>query len=374
MIRNTELSSMKYSICGLLAVLALLIVTTGCSSKPKPATTNFVVTSLDAQRLGYTPRWAINLLVDPDQELAFITPLGDTIVTVEHPSNVITVIDANNGQLLWRKKWVTDAQTLFEPNRLGNHVIVNSDREVFHMDARTGRLNSVSRMEDQVNDGPMITDTLAIFGSNRGRVFAHDLVTGHSRWANELASGIDVRPIVAGNGVFVADIRGTFALFESESGDRLWTGRTFGKITSRPVYSNTTQLIYLASEDQNVYAINRSTGKDRWIYRTSEPIVNDLILLGNTLFVTQSTGLTALDAITGNVVWTIPHKYQVVDLIDQRLIVNSGVYLMMLDVTNGKTIREIPFIERVQDVKSALDDSLIVVTPKGRMVRLDPHR
>jgi len=374
MIRNTELSSMRYSLCGLLVVLALLLATTGCSSKPRLHTSNFVVTSLDAQRMGYTPRWATNLLIDPSQKMAHITPLGDVIAITEHPSNAITVIDANTGSIRWRKKWVTDAQTLFEPSRLGNHIIVNSDRDVFHLDVQTGRLVSVSRMQDQVNDGPMLTGTLAIFGSNRGRVFAHDLTTGHSRWAAEMAGGVDVRPIVAGNGVFIADILGTFALFEADSGTRVWTGRTFGKITARPAYSNATQLIYLASEDQNLYAINRSTGKDRWIYRTGEPFVVDPVLLGNTLFVTQSNGLTAIDAITGSKLWNIPHRYQVVDLIDHRLIVSSGVYLMMIDVTNGKTLREVPFIERVQSVVPAIDDSLIVVTPQGRMVRLDPHR
>ena len=62
-----------------------------------------------------------------------------------------------------------------------------------------------------------------------------------------------------------------------------------------------------------------------------------------------------------------------VDLIDQRLIVNGGVYLMVLDATNGKTLREVPFMEPIQSVLTGENDSLIIVAPNGRMVRLDPH-
>lgn len=374
MIRNTQSRPMNLKLWGMVSLLTVLFsLTIGCGGGTQRLTTNFVVTSLDAQRLGYTPRWATTLNVDPSQTIAYATSLGDVIITLESPSNVVTAIDANDGSIRWRIKWLSDAQRLYEPNRAGDQIVINSDRYIYHLDVRTGRRTSESRLEDQVNDGPVIKDTLAIFGSNVGRVFAHDLVTGHSRWNGELSATILVRPIIVGNNVFTADARGVYALFDATNGQRLWTGRAFSTVSARPVASSTTQLIYIPSEDQNIYAVNRSTGKDRWIYRTSKPFLANPVLLGNTLFVNQQGSLTAIDAITGNKIWSLNENYHAVDLIDQRLIVNGGVYLMVLDATNGKTLREVPFMEPIQSVLTGENDSLIIVAPNGRMVRLDPH-
>src|SRR5690606_6996519 len=125
---------------------------------------------------------------------------------------------------------------------------------------------------------------------------------------------------------------------------------------------------------QNLYAVNRATGRDQWIYRTTQPFLQDPVLLGNTLLLTQRNTLTAVDAISGNKLWERQGQYHAVDLIDQRLIVNGGVYLMILDVTTGKTLREVPFIEPIQKVLTGENDSLIIVSPTGKVERLDPQR
>lgn len=367
---------MNHKLWSILALLTAMTFTVGCQSGPESMVgkSNYLVTALDAQRIGYVPRWAMNFLLGEDQELAHVAALGDLVVVVEHPSNWVVGIDANDGTVRWRNKFVSETERLYQPNRADDRIVVNTGKQLFHLDPRTGRVRSISDLESQVSDGPVIKDNIAIFGSGTGRVFAHDVTTGMSRWTAEMAAGVSVRPIIIEQSVFATDALGVYTLLDLQTGERQWTGRTFAQISAKPVASDNTQLIYIPSQDQNLYAVNRATGRDQWIYRTTQPFLQDPVLLGNTLLLTQRNTLTAVDAISGNKIWERKGNYHAVDLIDQRLIVNGGVYLMILDVTTGKTLREVPFIEPIQSVLTGENDSLIIVSPNGKVERLDPQR
>lgn len=367
---------MNYKLWAIMTLLATLTFSVGCASSDNSSITasNYLVTALDAQRMGYTPRWAMNLIVTPGSELAHVVALGDVVIAVESPSNWVICIDANDGSIRWRHKWLSENERLHEPSRSEDLLVINSGKELFHLNLSTGKVISMSTLSEQVNDGPVIDENLAIFGSLNGRVFAHDIFTGFSRWEAEMPAGIVVRPIIVGQNVFAADATGIYALYNIRNGERMWTGRTFAQVSAKPVASETTQLIYIPSEDQNLYAVNRATGKDRWIYRSTEPLRHNPVLLGNSLFVTQTKTLTAVDAITGKVIWAIPHAYHAVDQIDQKLIVNADVYLMTLDATTGKRLREVPFVQPIRSVLTGPDDSLVIVSHDGKVERLDPNR
>lgn len=368
---------MNYKLWGIMTLLAALTISVGCSSSGTTetlGTSNYLVTALDAQRIGYTPRWAMNLIITPGSELKHVTTLGDVVVAVESPSNWVICVDGNDGSIRWRSKWLSENERLYEPSRSENLIVINSGKQLFHLDVNTGKLVTMSTLEEQVNDGPVIADNMAIFGSLSGKVYAHDIQTGFSRWDAEMPAGIVVRPIIVGQNVFAADATGIYALFNMRSGERLWTGRTFAQVSAKPAASETTQLVYVASEDQNLYALNRATGNDRWIYRTTEPLRNDPVLLGNTLFITQKKSLTAVDAISGNKIWSLDRAYHAIDMIDQKLIVNADVYLMILDATTGKRLREVPFMQPIQSILTGPDDSLVIVSPDGKIERLDPQR
>lgn len=370
---------MNHKLWSILTLLTAMAFSMGCQSGPSASestvgNSNYLVTALDAQRIGYVPRWAMNFVLGEGQELAYVAALGDLVVVVEHPSNWVIGIDANDGSIRWRSRWLSETERLYQPSRANDRILVNSSKQLFHLDPRNGRVRKISRLEEQVSDGPVISDHLAIFGSGTGRVFAHDVTTGMSRWTADMAAAVTVQPIVVEQSVLATDTMGVYTLLDLQTGERLWTGRTFAQISAKPVASDNTQLIYIPSQDQNLYAVNRATGRDRWIYRTTQPFLENPVLLGNTLLLTQRDTFTAVDAISGNRLWQREGNFHAVDLIDQRLIVNGGVYLMILDVTTGKTIREVPFIEPIKRVLVGENDSLIVVSPTGKLERLDAQR
>lgn len=368
---------MNYKLWGLIALVVPALLLTGCRSKDQVGRytpSEFLMTALDAKRLNYAPRWATNLNdAEKHQSVAYAAALGDLIITIESPSNLVTAINANDGSIRWREMPTGVTQPLYEPNRSGDDIIINTGQNIYLLNALTGKLTSKAKLFAQVTDGPVISGKMAIFGGVNGQIFAHSLQTGYSRWTAELPTAVLVRPIVSGPNVFVTDAQGVYTLLSLTTGERVWTGRTFAKISAKPVASDTTQLVYIPSQDQNVYAVSRTTGKDRWIYRTNYPVLKDLAIFGNTLFVNQPDGLAAVDAISGELLWKRPGNYRPIDLIDQRLIVNAGVYLSVLDVATGQTIREATLVEPIKSILRGPDDSLILVTSKGRVTRIDPQ-
>ena len=181
-----------------------------------------VIDAVDAYRIGYdAPRWTSDLgLLDSD-ELAAVAVLGDLIVCVARPSNMVTGVSVRDGDVLWRRVVARSTDQLFEPVRLDDEILINTETSLMHLAASDGRLLGRSTLEAAVSDRPVLVGKHAIFGGLTGRVFAHNTVTGYSSWSQQMTAGITVRPVVSGSNVFVADSRGAYRMFATGSGRAL---------------------------------------------------------------------------------------------------------------------------------------------------------
>ncbi len=84
--------------------------------------------------------------------------------------------------------------------------------------------------------------------------------------------------------------------------DDLWRFKTGGHVYSSPTVSN--GVVYVGSDDNNLYAIDAVTGKEKWRFKTggyveSSPAVSDgVVYVGS-----QDNILYAIDALTGTEKW-----------------------------------------------------------------------
>ena len=332
-----------------------------------------VIESAMAHRIGYNPpRWSRDLALGPKDRVVHATLLGDVIVCIERPSNMVSAVSVRDGGLVWQKHPAKPTLRLFEPVRLKDEILINSETHIYYLAANDGRLVGMGALEATVADRPVLVDRFAIFGGLNGRVFAHSTATNRSAWSQQMSAGVTARPVTAGLDVFVTDSKGVYGMFESIEGGNKWKGQTYGQISATPAVSS--DRVFVACEDQAMYALDRISGREAWRYRAGKPLKAAPIVIGNVVFLPDpDKGLVALDAATGEPLWTNDTTGSPVKTFKGRLLLNDGSSLIAVDPESGKTVVQVP-VKPLRTVLLGPADSLILVSEKGQLTRLDVQR
>ncbi|MBO0511579.1 outer membrane protein assembly factor BamB family protein [Streptomyces beijiangensis] len=220
--------------------------------------------------------------------------------------------EATNGEKLWE---LTGGQTDFEtpeagPALDGDTVFVWKDARLFALDSRTGSERWSYPVGDAASCGgvPVRVAPAAdgyVYVAAGTRVLAIDRATGHVRWHFEAPAvflsppAFAPGPAVAGGGVYLADYLGT------------------------------------------VYALDATTGKDRWRIATeSRQSVEPVLVADGNVHVGSGSALYTLDAVTGTPKWRFAAGGGVVGapvVADGRLHFGSADHcLYTLDAAGGQ--------------------------------------
>jgi outer membrane protein assembly factor BamB len=88
-----------------------------------------------------------------------------------------------------------------------------------------------------------------------------------------------------------------------------WSFHTGGAIVASPTIADS--VVYIASMDGYLYAVDQETGKEKWKYKSRTPIASSpAVVDGSVYFVSSMGALGALDAKTGNIKWVLPTEYE----------------------------------------------------------------
>ena len=136
-----------------------------------------------------------------------------------------------------------------------------------------------------------------------------------------------------------------------------WKFHTNGEISTAP--SVVDGVAYFGSSDQCVYAVDVATGREVWAFRTANMVMSEPLVVGGRIFVgsgnktvvstpagvlrgTGPSGVYALDASTGRLIWHFPTPGEVMSTL---LYQNGAVYaatgnstFYALDAATGKLL------------------------------------
>nr|QCB65000.1 hypothetical protein [uncultured bacterium] len=146
----------------------------------------------------------------------------------------------------------------------GPLLYIISQNSFFIINARTGDIVVQKEMPYNldVTSTPLLTDGEIIFGTADKGLVALDRVTLEQKWNTLLGNSL----------VFTSPYTRTFA----------------STVETSPVLAG--QTVIVGASDGNIYALNPSTGKITWRYRTGAPIFSTPALSGNVLVVTDFGG------------------------------------------------------------------------------------
>jgi outer membrane protein assembly factor BamB len=354
-------------------LVLMLLAAVGCGDwSRRSGGSGLLIEPPDAARLGYVVNWSTNLSVPRRHVLTSITLLDDLLVTVEAPGNLVTAISVRDGSVRWQRVIGEPTEKVYTPVRDGERIYLNNNTMIFTVGANRGDLIASSKLAQVVETGPVLIGRYAVFGGAEGRVFAHDVDAGYAKWSYLLTSAIVAPPVVSQQNVFLADSQGIYAMLRADSGELIFRGRTFGPVTARP--ASTRSGVYIASHDQSLYALNRVTGQDKWVYRTAAPLKQSPVALGQAVYLPMpNAGLVALNAGNGQVLWRTDLRATPVKAGHGQVLLLYPGGLRLVDQATGRVVEDAPTMT-LQTALPGPDGGLLIVSPGGRVHRLNPKR
>ncbi len=110
-------------------------------------------------------------------------------------------------------------------------------------------------------------------------------------------------PAVANGIVYIGSEDNNVYALDTNTGAKIWSYTTENVVYSSPTVAN--GIVYIGSEDNNVYALNATTGTKVWNYTTGDIVVsNPAVANGIVYVVSWDHNVYALDATTGTKVWS----------------------------------------------------------------------
>ncbi|SFS38083.1 outer membrane protein assembly factor BamB family protein [Halostagnicola kamekurae] len=164
-------------------------------------------------------------------------------------------------------------------------------------------------------DAPPVLDRDTVYvGSSAGTVYAFDRYDGRRRWRFETELTLASSLVVTDDSLLVVATDGTVFALEPETGTLRWQGTVSGRVESPPTLSRGVLFI---GHGEGVSALEATTGEPLWTHETEAGVVGAPATLAGTDFEhvyvgTSRNRVGALEAETGEEVWAAPTKGSVV--------------------------------------------------------------
>ncbi|MCK5022682.1 MAG: PQQ-like beta-propeller repeat protein [Candidatus Aenigmarchaeota archaeon] len=209
--------------------------------------------------------------------------IHEGIVYFVSADNYIYSVDANTGKEKWRFKThgaifstpVVSENTLFVGSYDKNLYCLNLDGKEMWRFSTGGKITS----------SPFVHENIVLIGSNDGYLYAVERDSGKEVWKFKTGDWISSSPVVCNEKIYIGSYDSNVYCLNLD-GKEIWRfkmgAEMWGMHESPSVYKG---ILYFASMDGYLYAVNAETGKEKWKVMTGkygnaiQPMVNSQFIL-----------------------------------------------------------------------------------------------
>ena len=164
-----------------------------------------------------------------------------------------------------------------------------------------------------IYSSPIINGELVYVGAYDGKVYAFafdgEQLRAEPRWVyprqGDLGGAVIGGLVIADNIIYLASADGTVYALDAVEGYKLWSHATGEQIWSTPTVEGDT--LFIGSFDKQLYALNISDGNQMWTFETQGAITSTpLVYEDNVYFGSFGRRFYALDTASGEEVWRFP--------------------------------------------------------------------
>jgi outer membrane protein assembly factor BamB len=165
----------------------------------------------------------------------------------------------------------------------------------------------------KISSSAAVVDGKVYVGSEDNNWYCLDAYTGEKIWEFTTEYKVRASAAVAGGKVFTGADDGNFYCLDAETGEQIWKvdgGGLFDEILMpQELQSRSSPIIvgsrmYAGALDGNVYCLRTSDGRQEWKHATEGPIGGSPVYYDGVIYIASTdTYLYALDADTGDEIW-----------------------------------------------------------------------
>ncbi len=296
-------------------------------------------------------------------------------------THFMRAIDAKTGALIWKytRDQPPECMCSYQSTLSGGLLFAQTDGHSLYAFEPSGSVPS-KRLWSFDGDGALLTkpvaaDGVVVLGSSDRNVYGVDAKTGKTLWRATTGYAFTADPVTAGDVVVIGDQGGNVDGFDLKTGKQLWSFGASGAIDDAAVVDRKTA--YVVSEDHNVYALNITNGQTVWQYTMDDFAEHPPILLGDLVVVDNRAGeLIGLDAAKGSLVWQTdlagtPFSPPVAWEDGKAVVLKIGDHRIgAFDASSGKPIWEYGS-KAVVTLPVVADHHVNVATSTGEIMALD---
>jgi outer membrane protein assembly factor BamB len=321
----------------LLIGLFALIAAIGCQSHPQ---SNYVAVPAN----GFVKQWQADVQLGHD-ELSSMYVQGDQLIAYTK-DNVGYWFSADGGALQAINKIAPHDLIVHPPVGLTDRIAIPTSDTIETYDKAGKHLDSFPRPNAIQTDGAAIGNSLfvGVAYPGSGRLARLDVTqTIDPVWELWMPVGMRSAPATFGDAVFAASVAGNVWAVTINR-DAVWNlpdniFRTDNIITAGLAVDD--YGLYVPSQDKKLYCLERTTGKIKWSFYAGMPLIDQPIVIGNTVYqMIPDRGLAAISKTEGNLtrtaLWIQPKVRQMLAADSQYLYVrfDPGV-IVALDKATG---------------------------------------
>jgi outer membrane protein assembly factor BamB len=223
---------------------------------------------------------------------------------------------------------------------------------------------------------PVFGNLVYVAGYN-GKVFAYDANNLQQRWVYPVdgnLSPIISTLVISGNNLYFGCLDNNVYALDISTGALIWKFTTGGEIWSSPAIDNNT--VYIASFDKKIYALDAATGAKKWDFTTGATnVATPVTFAGIVYFGSLDRNLYALNQANGEMVWKKSANNW---FWAKPVIVDGVIYAPSLDnfvyAFEAKTGKEIASYDTGGQIASwpvVAGNKVVVATKNGKLFSLD---
>lgn len=225
----------------------------------------------------------------------------NNMVYIGSTDDKVYAYNAANGSLVWSVS--TGYYVFSSPAVVDNVVYIGSDdSKLYALDASSGRVLWVGIAGGHIDSSPTVVDGMVYLGSADGHIYAFDVTgcqgktTCQPAWTTSTGGFINASPAVANGILYIGSNDKTLYAYNTgqclniapnANCPSLWTwtapAQTTQPFESSPTVAN--GVLYIGAEDGNLYAYSAQSGTKLWSYPTGGKIISTPIVLNGMVYV-----------------------------------------------------------------------------------------
>ncbi len=323
-------------------------------------------TQAEARQLGLKRAWFAQVRLDPSRNAVERAILTGNRLSVLTTAGVLHEFHALTGETMWIAPIGNPDHPSLGPAANDNYIALVNGATLFVLDRADGRPVIIRTVGGAPGAAPAVSERHVFVPLVTGRIEAYPLEEqALTPWYYQSYGRAMVAPLTTPDSfVWATDAGRVYVGRLPELGLR-YRLETASEIVAPCAYHQ--PMVYVATLDGEVFALNELTAVRQWKYATGFPVTRAPAAVKDRVFVTsEEPALHCVDAITGASLWEVPNVTQFAALSATRVYgVDVLGALVALDAQTGALLARAPTHSATHALVNDQTDRVYLISQDG---------